>query len=71
MFIPFSMLKGVQMDWHRKAALGGIFSLVVITMIFAIIRTALVGSNNNTRPDPTWLYLWNVIEASIGKECTS
>jgi len=32
-----------------KAALSGIFSLVVITMIFAIVRTALVGSSNTTQ----------------------
>ncbi|KAI4258269.1 MAG: hypothetical protein L6R42_005202 [Xanthoria sp. 1 TBL-2021] len=65
MLIPFSMLKGVQMKWHRKAALGAIFSLVVITMVFAIIRTALVGSSNTTQPDSSWLYLWSAIEASI------
>ncbi|KAL8643688.1 MAG: hypothetical protein Q9226_008185 [Calogaya cf. arnoldii] len=59
------MLKGVQIKWQRKAALGGIFSLVVITMVFAIIRTALVGSNNRTQPDSSWLYLWSAIEASI------
>ncbi|KAL9032458.1 MAG: hypothetical protein Q9180_006489, partial [Flavoplaca navasiana] len=65
MLIPFSMLKGVQMRWHRKLALGGILSLVVITMVFAIIRTALVGSDNKTQPDSSWLYLWSVIEASV------
>ena len=66
MFIPFSMLKGVQMKWRRKAALSGIFSLVVITMVFAIVRTALVGSSNTTQPDSSWLYMWSAIEASIG-----
>ncbi|KAI4274742.1 MAG: hypothetical protein LQ337_003713 [Flavoplaca oasis] len=65
MLIPFSMLKGVQMRWHRKLALAGIFSLVVITMVFAIIRTALVGSDNRTQPDSSWLYLWSAIEASV------
>lgn len=64
--IPFSMLKGVQMHWRRKLALGGIFSLVIITMIFAIVRTALVGSSNTTQPDSSWLYMWSAIEASIG-----
>ncbi|KAL8993148.1 MAG: hypothetical protein Q9169_006569 [Polycauliona sp. 2 TL-2023] len=65
MLIPFSMLKGVQMRWDRKAALGGIFSLVVITMIFAIVRVSLVGGNDRTQPDSSWLYLWSAIEASI------
>ncbi|KAL9636397.1 MAG: hypothetical protein Q9204_002278 [Flavoplaca sp. TL-2023a] len=54
MLILFSMLKGVQMRRHRKLALGGIFSLVVITMVFAIIHTALVGSDNKTQPDSSW-----------------
>ena len=66
MFIPFSMLKGVQMKWRRKVALSGIFSLVIITMVFAIVRTALVGSSNTTQPDSSWLYMWSAIEASIG-----
>jgi len=66
MFIPFSMLKGVQMKGRRKAALSGIFSLVVITMVFAIVRTALVGSSNSTQPDSSWLYMWSAIEAFIG-----
>ena len=66
MLIPFSMLKGVQINWRRKAALSGIFSLVVITMVFAIVRTALVGSSNTTQPDSSWLYMWSAIEASVG-----
>lgn len=66
MFIPFSMLKGVQMEWRRKAVLNGIFSLVVIAMVFAILRTALVGASNTTQPDSAWLYTWSAIEASIG-----
>ena len=66
MFIPFSMLKGVQMNWHRKAALSGIFSLVIITMVFAIVRASLVGSTDQTQIDSSWLYMWSAIEASIG-----
>lgn len=61
------MLRGVQLGWRRKAALTGIFSLVVITMIFAIVRTAVVGSNNTTQPDSSWLYMWSAIEASVGR----
>lgn len=67
MLIPILMLRGVQMRWRRKAALTGIFSLVVITMIFAIVRTAVVGSTNTTQPDSSWLYMWSAIEASVGR----
>lgn len=66
MFIPFRMLKGVQMDWRRKAALSGIFSLVIITMVFAIVRTTLVGPAKSTQLDVSELNLWSAIEASIG-----
>ena len=66
MLIPFSMLKGVQMKWRRKAALSGIFSLVIITMVFAIVRNALVGSSNTHQHDSSWFYMWSAIEASIG-----
>ncbi len=62
------MLRGVQMRWRRKAALTGIFSLVVITMIFAIVRTAVV-SSSNTQIDTSWLFMWSAIEASVGRWC--
>lgn len=67
MSIPITMLWGVQMRWRRKAALAGIFSLVVITMIFAIVRTAVVGSAKTRLPDSSWLYMWSAIETSVGK----
>lgn len=69
MLIPILMLRGVQMRWRRKAALTGIFSLVVITMIFAIVRTAVVGSSNTTLLDSSWLFMWSAIEASVGRWC--
>ncbi|KAI4202614.1 MAG: hypothetical protein LQ348_001478 [Seirophora lacunosa] len=65
MLVPFSMLRGVQMRWRRKAALTAIFSLVVITMVVAVLRAALVGSNQAASPDSSWLYMWSAIEASI------
>ncbi len=66
MFIPFSLLKGVQMSWRRKAALSGIFSLVVITMVFAVARTALITSRNTIQVDSSLLWMWSAIQASIG-----
>ena len=67
MLIPFTMLWGVQMKRSRKAALAGIFSLVIITMTFAIVRTAVVGSAKKRVPDSSWLYMWSAIETSVGK----
>ena len=66
MLIPFYMLWDVQMQWRRKLALAGIFSLVIVTMIFAILRTALVGSANTTLVDSSWLLKCSAIEASVG-----
>ncbi|KAI4254446.1 MAG: hypothetical protein LQ352_003091 [Teloschistes flavicans] len=65
MLIPFTMLRGVQMRWRRKAALGGIFSLVIITMIVAIVRTALVASKKTKQLESSWLYTWSAIETSV------
>ncbi|KAL8956364.1 MAG: hypothetical protein Q9193_006107 [Seirophora villosa] len=65
MLVPFSMLRGVQMRWRRKVALAALFSLVVITMVVAVLRAALVGSNEAASPDCSWLYMWSAIEASI------
>ena len=67
MSIPITMLWGVQMRWRRKAALAGIFSLVIITIIFAIVRTAVVSSSETRLPDSSWLYMWSAIETSVGK----
>ena len=67
MLIPITMLWGVQMKWKRKFALAGIFSLVIITMVFAIIRTAVVASTKTHHLfDSSWLYMWSAIEVSVG-----
>ena len=68
MLIPSTMLWGVQIQWRRKFTLAGIFSLVVITMIFAIVRTAVVTSSDKSHsPDSSWLYMWSAIEVSVGQ----
>lgn len=66
MALPISMLWGVQMSLRRKAALIGIFSLAIITIVFAVIRGTIV-STFTKQPEPSWLYLWNSIEHCIGK----
>ncbi|KAL9006365.1 MAG: hypothetical protein Q9188_000901 [Gyalolechia gomerana] len=66
MSIPLSMLWGVQIRFGQKAALAGIFSLVVITIAFAIIRVAIVSSLSHL-PDESYLYMWSAIETAIGR----
>ncbi len=66
MFIPITLLWGVQMKLQRKLALGAIFSLVIITITFAIIRTVAVTTLTRL-PDTSWLYVWSAIETAVGK----
>ncbi|KAF5873295.1 uncharacterized protein Bfra_008576 [Botrytis fragariae] len=64
MVIPISMLWGTQMKMKRKIAFGIIFSLALITVIFAIVRTTVVSSLTRM-PDTSWLYMWSAIETTI------
>ncbi|MCJ1271129.1 hypothetical protein MMC22_011028 [Lobaria immixta] len=64
MLIPISILWGTQMEFRRKLALMFIFSLVIITVVFSILRTSTVASLTR-QPDPSWLYMWSAIEATV------
>ena len=66
MALPISMLWGVQMSFRRKLALIGIFSLAIITTVFAVIRVTII-STITKQPEPSWLYLWTSVEQCIGK----
>ena len=65
MAIPISMLWRVQMSFSRKAALVGIFSLAVITCVFAIVRVTVI-STLTRQPDTSWSYMWSSVEQCIG-----
>ena len=43
----------------------GIFSLTVITILFAIVRIALI-PNKDSAADVTWLCLWAHVETGVG-----
>ncbi|KAG4025962.1 hypothetical protein MFRU_047g00260 [Monilinia fructicola] len=62
--LPISMLWGTQMKMKRKITFGIIFSLALITIIFAIVRTSVVSSLTRM-PDTSWLYMWSAIETTI------
>ena len=55
------------MRLSKKLALAGIFSLVIITITFATIR-AIASTTSTGMRDPSWRYLWTVIEALVGKK---
>jgi hypothetical protein len=45
----------------------GVFSLVIVTMIFAIIRAAVTTSNVSNQMDPIWVELWTSLEMNVGE----
>lgn len=59
------MLWKVRISTRRKLALGGVFSVTVFTIIFAITRVSLIASKS-WREDMTWLYNWSNIEGYAG-----
>lgn len=64
MSIPIAMLVKVRINMRQKLALAVIFSLVVITMVFAIVRVATLDSLTE-RPEQTWMYMWSGIENTV------
>lgn len=62
--LPLYLAFRVQRPLLQKLALGGIFSLGIVIIIFAIIRIA-VTNQHNSHPETSWLNLWSQIEASV------
>lgn len=54
------------MNVREKIALGTIFSLGGIIIIFAIIRVCVLNQSRQ-HPELTWLALWSAIESSVGE----
>ncbi|KAF2136435.1 uncharacterized protein K452DRAFT_279988 [Aplosporella prunicola CBS 121167] len=59
--IPISMLWKVRVSGRRKAGLAAVFCVTIITMVFAIVRVAVI-SSLTVQPDMSWLYMWSNIE---------
>lgn len=59
------MLLKVRINMRQKLALVAIFSLVVITMVIAIVRVAALGSFTVQYEQP-WLFMWSGIENTVG-----
>ena len=62
--VPITLLWKVRLNYRKKFALGGIFCITVIIMVFAIIRVIVVSSYSE-EPDETWLYTWSSIEQAV------
>ncbi|KAL8889133.1 MAG: hypothetical protein Q9192_006063 [Flavoplaca navasiana] len=63
-FVPVNLLRKVRLSVRKKLALGGLFSITVIIMVFAIIRVVVVSSYSH-QLDQTWLYLWSGVEQAV------
>ncbi|OMP88825.1 hypothetical protein BK809_0005546, partial [Diplodia seriata] len=63
--IPISMLWKVRISPKRKVGLAAVFSVIVITIVFAIVRVAVI-SSLTVQPDMSWLYMWSNIEIFAG-----
>ncbi|KAI8623585.1 hypothetical protein F5Y19DRAFT_481500 [Xylariaceae sp. FL1651] len=67
LIIPFTLLWNVRIRRAKKVAFLGIFSVSVITMVIAIVRTADANATkvSGGQFDPTFLYLWSAVEACV------
>ncbi|KAF2798004.1 hypothetical protein K505DRAFT_191595, partial [Melanomma pulvis-pyrius CBS 109.77] len=65
MSIPFSILWRVRLSLCQRIAFSGIFSLVVITIVFAIVRAAITTIGATNQMDPIWMYLWTNVELNV------
>ena len=66
MAIPINILWKVRISLPRKLALSGIFSLVIITMAFAILRVSVISAEAD-QSELSWLQTWSFIEQSVGQ----
>ncbi|MCJ1241299.1 hypothetical protein MMC14_009303 [Varicellaria rhodocarpa] len=62
--LPVLGLWNVQISLRKKLALMGIFSLTIVTILFAIIRIA-VEPNETASTDMVWLCLWAWVETGV------
>jgi hypothetical protein len=62
---PFAVLRKVRISTRRRLALGGVFCVTIVTIVFAIVRIVLITSKS-WQLDMTWLYIWSNIECYAG-----
>lgn len=69
--LPFLILQRIRISTQQKIALSVVFSLVIVTMIFAIIRGTITTVGVKRQIDPLWMYLWTSIELNVGTKSPS
>jgi len=65
--IPYFLLRKVRTSLHQKFCLSIVFSFVIVTIIFAIVRATVTTTGVKRQIDPIWMYMWSSIELNVGK----
>jgi hypothetical protein len=67
MAFPIRLIWNLRINRMQKVAVGVVFSVGIITMICAIVRTSSLGVAANGGQIPmSWLVLWAAIEGLVG-----
>ena len=68
MLFPLQILWNLRLDRVRKLSIMAIFGVGIVCIVTSTIRVANIHSRTQgSQPAPSWLMLWAVIEAAIGK----
>ncbi|KAK7179540.1 hypothetical protein DPSP01_003627 [Paraphaeosphaeria sporulosa] len=65
MTIPLNILWRSRIPRAQSLALGGVFSLVLVTITIAIVRAALSTVGVTKQMDSPWVLVWSAAEANI------
>lgn len=66
MAIPIRLLWNLQISMREKLAVGVVFTVGLITMVFAIVRTVSLDSTTSGGQVSTeWLIFWGAIEGMV------
>jgi hypothetical protein len=69
MLLPLKLIWILRLPLSQKFAIGTLFSIGIICVVMAIVRTVQIGSQakSDSTPSSSWLAFWGMIEAGIGK----
>ncbi|KAF2646944.1 hypothetical protein P280DRAFT_513085 [Massarina eburnea CBS 473.64] len=65
MTIPLNILWRSKLPMPQKLALLGVFSLVIVTIVVAIVRATLATAGVTRQMDVPWVMVWTSLEANI------
>ncbi|KAH8694267.1 hypothetical protein BGW36DRAFT_384622 [Talaromyces proteolyticus] len=67
MLLPIKLIWALRLPLGQKFAIGGLFSIGIICVVMAVVRTVQIGSQakSNSTPSSSWLSFWAMIEAGI------